>query len=95
MTGILSLATLRCGTQSPAASRNFELGIACFLPSLSELEHATFDDARASMETTHQTGSTVLNEVEKSDVKKIEDEATDQDSAHATGKRKPKAAVSR
>lgn len=35
---------------------NYELGIACILPSLSELEHATFDDARASMETTHQAG---------------------------------------
>lgn len=72
---------------------DFEPGIACLLPSLSELEHATFDDARASMETTHQTGLMVVNEVEKSDVKKIEDEATAQDTAHATGKRKPKADV--
>lgn len=53
---------------------DFDFGIACLLPSLSELEHATFDDARASMETTHQTGLMVINEAEKSDVKKIEDE---------------------
>lgn len=72
---------------------DFERGIACLLPSLSELEHATFDDARASMEATHQTGLMVINEVEKSDVKKIEDEATAQDTAHANGKRKPKADV--
>ena len=72
---------------------DFELGIACLLPSLSELEHATFDDAKASMETTHQTGLMVINEVEKSDVKKIEDKATARDTAHATRKRKPKADV--
>lgn len=73
-------------------TKEFELGIACLLP-LSELEHATFHDARASMETTHQTGLLVINEVEKSDVKKIEDEATAQDTAYATGERKPKADV--
>lgn len=72
---------------------DFERGIACLLPSLSELEHATFDDVRASMEATHQTGLMVINEVEKSEVKKIEDEATAQDTAHANWKRKPKADV--
>lgn len=45
------------------------------------------------METTHQTGLMVINEVEKSDVKKIEGEATAQDTAHANGNRKPKADV--
>lgn len=70
-----------------------ERGIACLLPSLSELEHATFENARASMKTTHQTGLMVINEVEKSNVKEIENEATAQDSAHATGKRKPKAYI--
>lgn len=45
------------------------------------------------METTHQTGLMVINEVEMSDVKKIEDKATAQDTAPATGKRKPKADV--
>ena len=72
-------------------TKGFEHGIACLLPSLSELEHATFENARASMETTHQTGLMVINEVEKSDVKEIKDEAIAQDTAHATGKRKPKA----
>jgi hypothetical protein len=69
---------------------DFKHGIARLLPSLSELEHATFENAKVSMKTTHQTGLMVINEVEKSDVKEIEDEAIAQDTAHATGKGKRK-----
>ena len=68
-------------------------GIGCLLSSLSDLEHATFENARSSVETTHQTGFMVLNKVEKSDVKEIEAETIAQDTAHATSRRKPKADV--
>lgn len=72
----------------------FEPGIACLLPSLSKLEHATFENARASMETTHQTSSIVKNDVEQSDVKELENEVIAQGTAQATRKLKPKADVS-
>lgn len=72
---------------------DFESGIACLLPSLSQLEHATFENARRSMKTTHQTGLMVLNEVEKSEAMEIEAGTIAQDTAHAAGKRKPNADV--
>lgn len=72
---------------------NFERGIACLLPSLSELEHATSRSARGSMKTTYQTGLMVINEVETSEVKKIEAGAIAQDTAHTAGKRNSKGDV--
>ena len=72
---------------------DFENGIACLLPSLSQLEHTTFENARRSMKTTHQTGLMVLNEVEKSEAMEIEAGAIAQDTTHAAGKKKPNADV--
>ena len=71
----------------------FERGIGCLLPSLSQLEHATFDNVRSSMKATYQAGLMVINEVEKSDVKEIEAEAVVQDTANSTSKRIPMANV--
>ncbi|KAN0075068.1 hypothetical protein V8E54_007679 [Elaphomyces granulatus] len=72
----------------------FEQGIACILPALNELEHATFGNARESMKTTYQSGLKIINEVNKSDVKEIEAGAISQDAAHPAGKRSLKAGVS-
>lgn len=51
-----------------------ERGIARLLPSLSELEHATFEDAIESIKATHQAGKMRIDEVEKSEVQKSETE---------------------
>ncbi|KAF7511099.1 hypothetical protein GJ744_005330 [Endocarpon pusillum] len=72
---------------------DFGRGIARLLPSLSELEHATSENAWRSMKTTYQTGFMVINEVETSEVRKIEAGAIAQDTAHTAGKKKSKVDV--
>lgn len=47
-------------------------GIARLLPSLSELEHATVEDAIESIKVTYQAGKMRIDEVEKSEVQKSE-----------------------
>ena len=46
--------------------------IACLLPSLSELERATYENAKKSIENTCQAGVMYIDEVEKSEVKESE-----------------------
>lgn len=50
----------------------FEHGIACILPSLTDLEHASFENARSLMKTTHKAGYMVVSDTEKSEVKDAE-----------------------
>lgn len=59
---------------SCSLTKDFEGGIACLLSSLRELKNAKFQDIKLLMRDTYQTGSIVINEVEKSDA---------QDKAHA------------
>lgn len=54
-----------CGLTNPS-----ERGIAQFLPSLSELEHVTFEIAKKSKMTTHKGGDWRIDRVEESEVKK-------------------------
>lgn len=49
-----------CGITEP-----FERGIARLLPSLSELEHATFENAMTSIKATHQAGEMRIDEVRR------------------------------
>lgn len=77
-----------CGITEP-----FEPGIARLLPSLSELEHATFENAMTSIKATHLAGEMHIYEVEKSEVKgneRNQEEIPAQD-AVLTGKGKQRA----
>ena len=69
---------------------DFVFGIVYIFFSLIKLLYDTFDDVRMSIKTIHQIGFMVVNEVEKSDMKKFEDKVTAQNTAHAMEKKKPK-----
>lgn len=56
---------------SCSITKPFE-SIACLLPSLSELERATYENAKRSIENTYQAGEMYIDEVEKSKVKESE-----------------------
>ncbi|KAL9611887.1 MAG: hypothetical protein Q9167_003501 [Letrouitia subvulpina] len=56
---------------SCSITKPFE-SIACLLPSLSELGHATYEEAKASTENTCQAAEMYIDEVEKSEVEESE-----------------------
>lgn len=68
-------------------------GFACLLPSLTELEHATFEDAKNLVDGTHLPGEMRLEEVEKSEVKERERDQTSTSSpqVHSINKGKQRA----
>lgn len=56
---------------------NCERGLACIIPSISELEHTKFETVETLMKNTGRSGAVVINEVEINEVKKIEAEKVD------------------
>lgn len=78
---------------SCSITKPFE-SIACLLPSLSELERATYKNAKRSIENTYQAGEMYIDEVEKSGVKERErdqSEISPQDAVLPTDKGKQRA----